>query len=82
MEKLGLQRMTKWITRLETFLTENVCPLSARNRICCEYPWPQPDCDLCSLPGGQLRSNTGIFAQCNIILAHLQHSKFNIVYTA
>ena len=28
----------------------------------------------------QMRSNTRIFAQWNLILAHLQHSKFDIIY--
>jgi len=32
----------------------------------------------CSLYGEQLRSTTRPFAQWNLILAHLQHYKFNI----
>jgi len=34
----------------------------------------------CSLYGAQLCSTTWQFAQCYLILAHFQHSKFNAVY--
>ena len=38
--------------------------------------------DQCSLWGAQLRRTTRPFALWNLILAHLQHSEFDIVYTS
>ena len=69
---------------------------SGVHRRCCPYLlilrhnwilqcWASWVCDVqCSLWGAmfppQLRSTTRPFAQWNLILAHLQHSKFNILY--
>jgi len=38
--------------------------------------------DQCSLWGAQMRRTSRAFAQWNLILEHLQHSKFDIVYTS
>ena len=44
--------------------------------------WPllYDTAEQCSLKGAQLRSTTRPFVQWNLILTHLQHSKFPIIY--